>query len=111
MPLNNVLDATIAPVLILLKECDEAGTGNSGEPSSCDPLHGSTKQERWKVHTQCCSNDGHPTFDDTETCQSSAHGEGEVLGPCAGELNAKNTSDLHHHLGIDRGCTQQIHSW
>ena len=76
MPLNNVLDATISPVLILLKKRDEAGTGNSGEPSSCDALHGSSKQERGKVHTQCRSNDGHPTFDDTKACQRSSHGEG-----------------------------------
>ena len=73
MPLNDVLDAAIAPVLILLKERDEAGPCNSGEPSSGDSLHGSSEQKRGKVHAQCCSNDGHPTFHNAKACQRSPH--------------------------------------
>ena len=106
MPLNDVLDTAIAPVLILLKERDEAGPCNSGEPSSGDSLHGSSEQKRGKVHAQCCANERHSSFHHTEPCQGSPNGKREVLSPVAGELNAVNTRHFHHHLGIDRGCAE-----
>lgn len=73
MPQHNVLNAAIAPILILLKERDEAGTGDPGEPSSRHTLDCPAQQKRGKVHAQCCSNDGHPTFHNAKACQRSPH--------------------------------------
>ena len=50
-----------------------------------------------------------PPFDHAKTGQRPTDGDCQFLGPVARQLDAVNSPQFHHHLGIHRSGAEQIH--
>ena len=109
--LNHVLHPTITPVLVLLEERDEAGSGDSCQPSRSHTLHRTPEKQGRQVHAQGRADQGNATLDHPKTRKGPADRNGQLLSTLAGELNAVHRGDLHDHLGVHGGCSQQINAW
>ena len=107
--MHHLLQAAIAPVLVLLEVGGETAAGDAGEPGCPHRLHGLTQQQGREVEAQGRADQAQPPLDHPQAGQGAPNREGQLLGCGLREAHPVDAANLDHHLGVHGRRAKQVH--
>ena len=100
---HHFADTAITPGLLLAEVGDEAFARQSCQPGGGDRLNRFARNQRGQLAAECSPQQAGSPFDNAQAGQGASQGEGQLLPLLAGDADAIDLSNLHHHLRVDGG--------